>query len=106
MTTKALALFCIQLLAIQNLGAWGVRGHTLANLAAVEAIPADGRRGGRGSMYINLIDLINKKTSAAALASARPAARSLSWTGLVKPIATVQYVAVSSRAGSCSIART
>jgi len=37
-----MALFCAQLLAIQNLGAWGVRGHTLANLAAVEAIPSDG----------------------------------------------------------------
>ena len=42
MTTKAIALFCAQLLAIQNLGAWGVRGHTLANLAAVEAIPLNG----------------------------------------------------------------
>jgi hypothetical protein len=40
--TKAFALFCIPLLAIQNLGAWGIRGHTLANLAAVEAIPPDG----------------------------------------------------------------
>ena len=42
MTNKAIALFCAQLLAIQNLGAWGVRGHTLANLAAVERIPMDG----------------------------------------------------------------
>jgi hypothetical protein len=42
MTNKAIALFCAQLLAIQNLGAWGVRGHTLANLAAVERIPLDG----------------------------------------------------------------
>jgi hypothetical protein len=41
-TTKAIALFCAQLLAIQNLGAWGIRGHTLVNLAAVEAIPANG----------------------------------------------------------------
>jgi hypothetical protein len=41
-TTKALA-FCLgQLLTIQELGAWGVRGHTLANLAAVETIPSDG----------------------------------------------------------------
>jgi len=39
---KAIALFCAQLLAIQNLGAWGVRGHTLANLAAVVAIPPNG----------------------------------------------------------------
>ena len=30
------------LLAIQSLGAWGVRGHTVANLAAVEGIPQDG----------------------------------------------------------------
>lgn len=42
MTTKAIALFCALLLATQNLGAWGVRGHTLANLAAVERIPEDG----------------------------------------------------------------
>ena len=41
-TTRAIALLCIQLLALQNLSAWGVRGHTLANLAAVEAIPQDG----------------------------------------------------------------
>jgi len=41
-TTKAIALFCAQLLAIQNLCGWGVRGHTLANLAAVERIPANG----------------------------------------------------------------
>lgn len=41
-TTKAFA-FCLgQLLAMQELGAWGVRGHTLANLAAVETIPSDG----------------------------------------------------------------
>jgi len=30
------------LLVIQSLGAWGVRGHTVANLAAVEGIPEDG----------------------------------------------------------------
>jgi len=42
MTTKATALLCVQLLAIQNLGAWGIRGHTLANLAAVESIPENG----------------------------------------------------------------
>ncbi len=40
--TKAVALLCAQLLAIQNLGAWGIRGHTLVNLVAVETIPADG----------------------------------------------------------------
>ena len=42
MTTKTIALFCALLLAIQNLVAWGVRGHTLANLAAVERIPLNG----------------------------------------------------------------
>ena len=42
MRTKAIALLCMPLLAIQNLGAWGIRGHTVANLAAVEAIPLDG----------------------------------------------------------------
>jgi len=30
------------LFVIQHLGAWGVRGHTVANLAAVEGIPQDG----------------------------------------------------------------
>ena len=33
---------CIELLSLAPAGAWGLRGHTLANLAAVEAIPADG----------------------------------------------------------------
>lgn len=42
MTFKTVGFLCIQLVAIQNLRAWGVRGHTIANLAAVEAIPADG----------------------------------------------------------------
>ena len=42
MTTKTIALFCTLMLAIQNLVAWGVRGHTLANLAAVERIPLNG----------------------------------------------------------------
>jgi hypothetical protein len=42
MAIKAAALMCTQLVAVQNLGAWGLRGHTIANLAAVEAIPADG----------------------------------------------------------------
>jgi hypothetical protein len=40
--TRAIALFCAQLLAIENLGAWGIRGHTLVNLAAVESIPLNG----------------------------------------------------------------
>jgi hypothetical protein len=39
---QAIALLCTQLLAIQNLSAWGVRGHTLTNLAAVESIPLSG----------------------------------------------------------------
>jgi hypothetical protein len=39
---KATALLCTHLLAMQNLSAWGVRGHTLANLAAVESIPLSG----------------------------------------------------------------
>src|SRR5215469_13057008 len=39
---RFLALFTISLLNLQPLGAWGVRGHTVANLAAVEAIPPDG----------------------------------------------------------------
>ncbi len=39
---QATALVCACLLAGENLGAWGVRGHTLANLAAVETIPPDG----------------------------------------------------------------
>jgi hypothetical protein len=42
MRTKAVALVCTALIAIQNLDAWGFRGHTIANLAAVEMIPADG----------------------------------------------------------------
>jgi hypothetical protein len=42
MTTKTIAPLCALLLATQDMGAWGVRGHTLANLAAVEAIPSNG----------------------------------------------------------------
>ena len=42
MTTRAIAVACIQMLVGQHLGAWGIRGHTLANLAAVERIPRDG----------------------------------------------------------------
>jgi len=37
-----LALCAIALLDPLQLGAWGLRGHTVANLAAVEGIPADG----------------------------------------------------------------
>jgi hypothetical protein len=39
---KLLALLSILLLTPQPSGAWGVRGHTVANLAAVEGIPQDG----------------------------------------------------------------
>jgi hypothetical protein len=42
MMKKAVLFLCIGLLNIQQLGAWGFRGHTVANLAAVEAIGADG----------------------------------------------------------------
>lgn len=42
MTTQTIALFCASLLVCQSSGAWGVRGHTLANLAAVEGLPANG----------------------------------------------------------------
>jgi hypothetical protein len=39
---KLLTLACAGSLALPPLDAWGVRGHTVANLAAVEGIPADG----------------------------------------------------------------
>ena len=39
---KLLSLACVGSLILQPLDAWGVRGHTVANLAAVEGIPADG----------------------------------------------------------------
>jgi hypothetical protein len=42
MTTKIIASACIGLLLIEPLGAWGLRGHTVANLAAVEGIPENG----------------------------------------------------------------
>src|SRR5580704_9396150 len=42
MTNKAAAVVCIGLLNLQDLGAWGFRGHTVANLAAVESIGGDG----------------------------------------------------------------
>ena len=42
MNKRVTAQLCAQLLALQNLCAWGVRGHTLANLAAVESIPQNG----------------------------------------------------------------
>ncbi|MBV8730326.1 MAG: nuclease [Acidobacteriia bacterium] len=39
---KILSLVSISLLVLPTLNAWGVRGHTVANLAAVEGIPPDG----------------------------------------------------------------
>ena len=42
MIKKAIAIVSIGLLNLPYLGAWGVRGHTVANLAAVEGIPQDG----------------------------------------------------------------
>jgi len=33
---------CLSLTATEHLPAWGIRGHTVANLAAVEGIPQDG----------------------------------------------------------------
>lgn len=39
---RFLALLTVSILCLQPLGAWGVRGHTVANLAAVEGIPPDG----------------------------------------------------------------
>jgi hypothetical protein len=42
MTKKLLALISILILNLQCLDAWGIRGHTVANLAAADGIPADG----------------------------------------------------------------
>ena len=42
MSRQVLALASIFLLTMANLQAWGLRGHTVANLAAVAAIPDDG----------------------------------------------------------------
>jgi len=42
MIHQTIAILCIGLLILPPLRAWGFRGHTVANLAAVEAIPADG----------------------------------------------------------------
>jgi hypothetical protein len=39
-TNKTVAIVCVGLLNLQQLGAWGFRGHTVANLAAVESIDA------------------------------------------------------------------
>jgi hypothetical protein len=42
MSIKTASLLCALPLLVPNLSAWGLRGHTLANLAAVESIPQDG----------------------------------------------------------------
>src|SRR5437868_4887649 len=42
MISKCISIACIALLSLQHLDAWGFRGHTVANLAAVEAISDDG----------------------------------------------------------------
>jgi len=42
MNRQLTAFLAGALLTVQPLEAWGVRGHTVANLAAVEGIPADG----------------------------------------------------------------
>src|ERR1700722_7813234 len=42
MTHRMIAALCIWVMSQPPLEAWGFRGHTVANLAAVEAIPADG----------------------------------------------------------------
>jgi len=42
MSKKLIALLSIAVLNLPSLEAWGVRGHTVANLAAVEGIPQDG----------------------------------------------------------------
>jgi hypothetical protein len=42
MHKNILTFMCIGLLNLQSLNGWGERGHTVANLAAVEGIPQDG----------------------------------------------------------------
>ncbi|HEY2014349.1 MAG TPA: hypothetical protein VGH38_12655 [Bryobacteraceae bacterium] len=42
MIRKLIALFSAAVLAVPPAGAWGFRGHTVANLAAVASIPPDG----------------------------------------------------------------
>jgi hypothetical protein len=42
MPHRIIATVCVCLVSLPQLNAWGFRGHTVANLAAVEAIPADG----------------------------------------------------------------
>src|SRR5215831_18442891 len=42
MNRQLMSLACMAAIAAGELGAWGFRGHTVANLAAVESIPSDG----------------------------------------------------------------
>ena len=42
MTAKLFSLACLWMMSLQRLDAWGFRGHTVANLAAVESIGGDG----------------------------------------------------------------
>jgi hypothetical protein len=42
MIRKTIGLACVLLLQLQPAGGWGLRGHTVANLAAVEGIPENG----------------------------------------------------------------
>src|SRR5215831_1900287 len=42
MIRQLISLVCAGSIAASQLGAWGFRGHTIANLAAVETITVDG----------------------------------------------------------------
>jgi hypothetical protein len=42
MTAKYISLACLWIMSLQQLNAWGFRGHTVANLAAVESIGGEG----------------------------------------------------------------
>ena len=42
MTAKCISFACLWMIALQRLDAWGFRGHTVANLSAVESIGGDG----------------------------------------------------------------
>jgi hypothetical protein len=39
MLKKVVAIIAVGLIHLQSVEAWGVRGHTVANLAAVEGLP-------------------------------------------------------------------
>ena len=42
MKSTIIIAVCVSLLETQHLAAWGARGHTIANLAAVEGVPQNG----------------------------------------------------------------